>query len=269
MALGVAPKRARLQEAEAELAIVMTQLAKTKANLQFVNDKLLQLERSYNEAVEKKDMLEKKEISCKIQLTNADKLIGGLGGEETRWRETVESLNISSTNILGDAIISAGTISYLGPFTSDFRWNLIGQWIEAMDKLAIPHTSACNIEMTLSDPVKLRSWQICSLPSDSLSIQNALIMDNGRRWPLLIDPQGQANRYIRAMAKDPNFCPNGMDVIKLTDKNFIRTLESAVQFGRWVLLENIQEALDAALEPILLQQKFKQGGNFHALISIE
>ena len=25
-------------------------------------------------------------------------------------------------------------------------------------------------------------------------------MDNGRRWPLLIDPQGQANRYIRSMS---------------------------------------------------------------------
>ncbi len=85
-------------------------------------------------------------------------------------------------------------------------------------------------------------------------------MDNGRRWPLLIDPQGQANRYIRSMAKDASFAPNGMDVVKLSDKNFLRTLENGVQFGRWVLLENIGEALDAALEPILLQQKFKQGG---------
>jgi len=114
--------------------------------------------------------------------------------------------------------------------------------------------------MTLADPVKLRSWQICQLPSDSLSTQNAIIMDNGRRWPLLIDPQAQANRYIRAMSKDPNFAPNGMDVVKLSDKNFLRTLENGVQFGRWVLLENIQETLDAALEPILLQLKFKQGG---------
>ena len=37
-------------------------------------------------------------------------------------------------------------------------------------------------------------------------------------------------------------------------------MENGVQFGRWVLLENILETLDAALEPILLQQKFKQGG---------
>ena len=33
--------------------------------------------------------------------------------------------------------------------------------------------------------------------------------DNARRWPLLIDPQGQANRYIRSMARDVLFAPNG------------------------------------------------------------
>jgi dynein heavy chain, axonemal len=30
-------------------------------------------------------------------------------------------------------------------------------------------------------------------------------------------------------------------------------LELAIQFGKWVLLENIGEELDPALEPILLQ----------------
>ena len=260
VALGVAPKRARLKEAEDELTVVMAQLATAKAILKEVNDRLAGLEKAFNDSVEKKDSLEKKEASCKIQLVNADKLVGGLGGEETRWRETVEMLKDAYNNILGDVIVSAATISYLGPFTSDFRSNLVKSWQEALLSFGIPHTSGCNLELTLQDPVKVRSWQLCSLPSDSLSTQNAIIMDNGRRWPLLIDPQGQANRYIRMMAKDTSFAGNGMDVVKLSDKNFLRTLENGVQFGRWVLLENILESLDAALEPILLQQKFKQGG---------
>ena len=50
-----------------------------------------------------------------------------------------------------------------------------------------------------------------------------------------------------------------MDVVKLSEKSLLRTLENGVQFGRWVLLENVLESLDAALEPVLLQQKFKQG----------
>jgi len=42
----------------------------------------------------------------------------------------------------------------------------------------------------------------------------------------------------------------------------LRNLELAIQFGKWVLLENIGETLDPALEPILLQQKIKQGSGF-------
>ncbi|CAM9775317.1 unnamed protein product [Chrysoparadoxa australica] len=116
------------------------------------------------------------------------------------------------------------------------------------------------MEKTLGDPVLLRKWQVAGLPSDSLSTQNGIIMDTARRWPLLIDPQGQANRFIKCMGKDTELCQNGMDVVKLSDKKFLQTLENAVRFGKWVLLENIGEDLDAALEPVLLQQIFKQGG---------
>jgi dynein heavy chain, axonemal len=52
----------------------------------------------------------------------------------------------------------------------------------------------------------------------------------------------------------------GCVIMKLTDSNYMRNLENAVQFGKPVLLENIQETLDATLEPLLLKQTFKQGG---------
>lgn len=52
--------------------------------------------------------------------------------------------------------------------------------------------------------------------------------------------------------------PAGLEVVKMTDKDFLRTLENAVRFGRPVLAENVGEALEAALEPLLLKQIFKQ-----------
>ncbi|KAH6578000.1 hypothetical protein BASA62_000524 [Batrachochytrium salamandrivorans] len=51
---------------------------------------------------------------------------------------------------------------------------------------------------------------------------------------------------------------HSLDIIKLTDRDFLRTLENAIRFGRSVLLENVGEKLDPALEPILLRQTFKQ-----------
>ena len=46
---------------------------------------------------------------------------------------------------------------------------------------------------------------------------------------------------------------NKLVIIKLSDQNFLRTLENCIQFGQPVLLENVAETLDPALNPILLK----------------
>ena len=53
---------------------------------------------------------------------------------------------------------------------------------------------------------------------------------------------------------------HNLKVIKLTDGNYLRTLENAIQFGMPVLLENVGEELEPSLEPLLLKQVFKSGG---------
>lgn len=72
--------------------------------------------------------------------------------------------------------------------------------------------------------------------------------------PLMIDPQGQANKWVKNLERDSN-----LSVIKLTDPDYMRTLENCIQFGNPCLLENVGEELDPSLEPLLLKQIFKQG----------
>ena len=70
----------------------------------------------------------------------------------------------------------------------------------------------------------------------------------------MIDPQGQANKWVKNSEKEKR-----LQVVKLTDSDYIRTLENCIQFGTPVLLENVGEELDPSLEPLLLKQLFKQG----------
>lgn len=70
----------------------------------------------------------------------------------------------------------------------------------------------------------------------------------------MIDPQGQANKWVKNSEKEHN-----LNVIKLTDADYMRTLENCIQFGTPLLLENVGEELDPSLEPLLLKQVFKQG----------
>ena len=43
--------------------------------------------------------------------------------------------------------------------------------------------------------------EVWALPKDSVSVENGIVLDNCRRWPLLIDPQRQANRFLKNMGK--------------------------------------------------------------------
>jgi len=47
---------------------------------------------------------------------------------------------------------------------------------------------------------------------------------------------------------------NGLEVPKLSDRDFLCSLEKAITYGKPFLLENVGEELDPALEPILLKQ---------------
>ena len=48
----------------------------------------------------------------------------------------------------------------------------------------------------------IRDWNIQGLPTDTFSVENGIVVFNTSRWPLMIDPQGQANKWIRNMEKD-------------------------------------------------------------------
>ena len=56
----------------------------------------------------------------------------------------------------------------------------------------------------LGDPVRIRAWLIAGLPNDSFSIENGIVVASARRWPLMIDPQGQANKWVKALEKNNN-----------------------------------------------------------------
>jgi dynein heavy chain len=258
VARGVEPKRKALAEAQASLDETLKILKVAQGELAEVVGRLQKLEDQFNEATAKKEQLAKDVQQCSERLESALKLIGGLGGEETRWKESVVVLNQALVDVVGDVIIASGTIAYLGAFSGDYRGALEVEWRKFMLDLNIPHTSGVTLSMTLANPVEVRDWQLCGLPTDSVSTTNGVVMAKGRRWPLCIDPQTQANRYIKKMSE--KFTGANYSVVKQSNKNLIRTMENGVRFGKWVLMENVGETLDAALEPILQRNVFKQGG---------
>ncbi|XP_050636999.1 dynein axonemal heavy chain 1 [Macaca thibetana thibetana] len=256
VAKAVEPKRQALREAQDDLGVTQRILDEAKQRLREVEDGIATMQAKYRECITKKEELELKCEQCEQRLGRAGKLINGLSDEKVRWQETVENLQYMLNNISGDVLVAAGFVAYLGPFTGQYRTVLYDSWVKQLRSHNVPHTSEPTLIGTLGNPVKIRSWQIAGLPNDTLSVENGVINQFSQRWTHFIDPQSQANKWIKNMEKD-----NGLDVFKLSDRDFLRSMENAIRFGKPCLLENVGEELDPALEPVLLKQTYKQQGN--------
>ena len=251
----VEPKKKKLAQAQEEYEGLMVGLNEARGKLKEVEDKVQALNDKLEAMQNKKAQLEFDYDMCGKKLIRAEKLIGGLGGEKERWKQVAAGLKVDYTNLTGDVLLCAGYIAYLGAFTQPYRDEVLGKWIEQCKAGGIPCSDTFKLITVLGEPVKIQQWAIDGLPNDSFSVDNAIVMNKSRRWPLIIDPQGQANKWIRKMEQ-----PRNLVVVKLTDGDFIRKLENAIQFGNPVLLENVGEELDPTLEPLLLKSTFKQGG---------
>ena len=51
----------------------------------------------------------------------------------------------------------------------------------------------------MAKPTSVREWNIQGLPNDSFSTENGVIVTSASRWPLMVDPQGQAIKWIKSM----------------------------------------------------------------------
>lgn len=144
-------------------------------------------------------------LSMLQKLSRAEKLIGGLAGEKVRWADVIEELSVVYINLTGDTLVASGYIAYLGPVTLGYRERLLAIWTAACKEKSIPCSDTFKLATILGNPVYIRDWTIAGLPNDNFSVDNSIIMNVARRWPLLIDPQGQANKFIKVILVPTTF----------------------------------------------------------------
>jgi len=120
--------------------------------------------------------------------------------------------------------------------------------------LNIPASEHFDFALFLADPKNVRDWNIQGLPSDSFSTENGVMVTRGSRWPLMVDPQGQANKWVRNMEGK-----HGLKVLNLQMSDMARQVENAIQFGNPVLLQDVMEEIDPILEPVLAKSFIKRG----------
>ena len=89
------------------------------------------------------------------------------------------------------------------------------------------------------------------LPTDDLSIQNGIMVTRSSRYPLMIDPQGQAISWIRN--RESELEKFGY-IFTLAHPNLRDALKLPLMDGQPVLIENVENEVDPMLDPLLEKQ---------------
>uniref|UniRef100_A0A8C3IZN2 DYH9 protein n=1 Tax=Chrysemys picta bellii TaxID=8478 RepID=A0A8C3IZN2_CHRPI len=251
----VEPKRQALNKANAELAAAQEKLANIKAKIAHLNENLAKLTAKFERATSDKLKCQQEAEATACTISLANRLVGGLASENVRWAEAVKDFKEQESTLCGDVLLITAFVSYLGYFTKKYRQDLMdGVWRPYLHQLkVIPVTPLLDPLTMLTDDADIAAWQNEGLPADRMSTENATILTNCERWPLMVDPQLQGIKWIKTKYGED------LRVIRIGQKGYLDTMEQALAAGEVVLIENLEESVDPVLGALLGRETIKKG----------
>ena len=129
---------------------------------------------------------------CERKLNLAQRLVGALGSELDKWSQSIIDLSDYLGVIIGDVLLAAAFVSYVGPFNKSFRDQITNNFIATFKKFGVPMSPEGDPlgrkRGLLADDAQIAGWNNCGLPPDRVSTENGAILANSERYSLLIDP---------------------------------------------------------------------------------
>ncbi|XP_044735865.1 dynein heavy chain, cytoplasmic isoform X10 [Chrysoperla carnea] len=251
----------RVEPLREELHSLEVQAETNKDKGEEVKNLIAQLEQSIASYKEEYAQLIAQAQAIKTDLENVQAkvdrsiaLLKSLVIERERWEATSETFRSQMSTIIGDVLLSAAFIAYGGYFDQHYRQNLFATWCQHLLQANIQFRPDIARTEYLSNPDERLRWQANALPTDDLCTENAIMLKRFNRYPLIIDPSGQATEFILNEFKDKKITKTSF-----LDDSFRKNLESALRFGNPLLVQDV-ENYDPILNPVLNRELRRTGG---------
>jgi dynein heavy chain len=259
----VEPMRLGAIQANNELEAAIASKDAALAAKKQAEDTVAELTRQFNAATAEKEAVIADAERYERKLGLAQRLMAALGSEGARWKQSIITLNENMAILVGDVLLAAAFVSYIGCFNKKFRLELMNKTFNPylkgelpICKGAIPMSEGCDPVKILTTEAQIAGWNSEQLPADRVSTENGSIVSSCARWPLMIDPQLQGIVWIKKHEEK-----RGLKVVRLGQKTLMQQLANGIENGIPVMIENIQLQVDAVLNPVIGRQTIKRGRN--------
>ncbi|CDU22276.1 cytoplasmic dynein heavy chain 2 [Sporisorium scitamineum] len=188
------------------------------------------------------------------RVSRSMQLLDSLSSEKQRWETGSRTFDDQMSTIIGDALLSAAMLAYAGYFDQQYRESMWQFWSDHLRQAEIKFKPELSFADYLSTADERLEWQAKSLPADTLCTENAIMLKRWNRYPLIIDPSGQAVEFLLNEYKVQK-----LTVTSFLDEAFLKALESSLRFGNPLLIQDV-EYLDPILNPVLNKELRRTGG---------
>lgn len=195
-------KRAQVKQAECEVEQLRIEQSELEGSVDVLRDELR---------------------DCRERKRRADILMRSLASEKQKWMVCTRMLSGKYKNVAGDVILAGAYITFLSGFTKKYRHRLLLKWTELLVSAGFHVSTSDSFSLVdlFGDSQKVRAWtQDHGLPNDEHSLNNAVVMEKTQRFTICMDPQLQANSWLKKAYRDL-----GLVVAKQNDPFFINSVE--------------------------------------------
>lgn len=244
-----------------EVQSLENQAEDTKKQAEMMVNMIQELEASIGKYKDEYALLISETQSIKAEMERVEnkversmRMLDSLSSEKTRWEAGSQTFDEEMSTIVGDVLLSAAFLAYGGFFDQHYREIMWREWSTHLSDANIKFKTELSFPEYLSTADERLNWQSKTLPSDGLCTENAIMLKRFNRYPLIIDPTGQATSFLMNEYKERK-----ITVTSFLDDAFLKVLESALRFGNPLLIQDV-EHLDPILNAVLNKEIRRTGG---------
>ncbi|CAJ0586752.1 unnamed protein product, partial [Mesorhabditis spiculigera] len=250
----VGPLRNELSRLQAEVAKKEKQGEEIKARIGQLEQSIAAYKDEYAQLIGQAENIKADLSTVQEKVERSQQLLSSLGSERNRCTGSSDSFSQQMGTLVGDAMLSAAFLAYAGYFDQLLRDHLFYKWVDHAQKAGIKFRADLARIEYLSTMDDRMAWNRNGLLVDDLCSENAIMLHRFNRYPLVIDPSGQAIDFIMKQ-----FEAKKIQKTSFLDTAFRKQLESALRFGNALLVQDV-ESYDPILNPVLNREIRRAGG---------
>lgn len=251
-----------IEPLQKEVDTLEEQFQELQAQSEEINDTITELEdriaiykEEYASLIRETETIKVDMQKVKSKVDRSTSLLQSLSEERGRWEFQSKNFETQMSTVIGDVLLSSSFLAYIGFFDEHFRHRvLLPKWQDQLNIACINFKDDISLIEYLSIPDDRLTWSANKLPNDDLCVENAIMLHRFNRYPLVIDPSGQATEFLMNQFRDKNITKTSF-----LDDSFMKHLESALRFGYPLLVQDV-ENIDPILNPILNKEVRRTGG---------